>query len=291
MTPCDRPAVHRHVAVLATLVAALCACTSSSSSTPEPDPTTSPSERHVRIADHDVTPSGEPETVDLRVMTFNIEYGGEEVDFSSVAKAIEAAEADVVAINEGYGNMAKIAADLGWPYYDVRSQVVSRLPLLTPAESDDVVDQPRRQEHRRACRPGRDRPRPRRGDRQRAPAVVGLRPVRGEQGSHGARGRGDGGARPDAGTRAFPGHGTAAHRRRRAGVRARRLQRSFRPGLDRRDRRASRTRRVPPPVADERGRGGERPGRLVPGRAPGPGRRPGTDVAGRPPVREGLQPR
>ena len=75
-------------------------------------------------------------------MTFNIEYGGEEVDFSSVAKAIEAADADVVAINEGYGNIPRIAADLGWSYYDVRSQVVSRLPLLTPSESDDVAISP-----------------------------------------------------------------------------------------------------------------------------------------------------
>ena len=38
--------------------------------------------------------------INLRVMTFNIEYGGVGVDFASVSKAIRAAHADVVAINE-----------------------------------------------------------------------------------------------------------------------------------------------------------------------------------------------
>ena len=71
----------------------------------------------------------------LRIMQFNIEYGGDGVDFSSVTKAINAAEADVVAIQEGCGKMAQIAADLGWAYYDARSQVVSRYPLLNPTSA------------------------------------------------------------------------------------------------------------------------------------------------------------
>ena len=81
-------------------------------------------------------PAPEPPTVDLRVMTFNIEYGGEEVDFGGVPKAVRAADADVVAVGEGYGNIPRLAAALGWAYYDVRSQVVSRLPLLTPPGSE-----------------------------------------------------------------------------------------------------------------------------------------------------------
>ena len=32
------------------------------------------------------------QAVPLRIMTFNIEYGGDEVDFNSVSKAIEAAD-------------------------------------------------------------------------------------------------------------------------------------------------------------------------------------------------------
>ncbi len=72
-------------------------------------------------------------------MTFNIEYGGTGVDFSSVPKAIEAAHADVVAVNEGYGNIPRLARALGWPYYDISTQIVSRLPLLTPPGSDFSV--------------------------------------------------------------------------------------------------------------------------------------------------------
>jgi endonuclease/exonuclease/phosphatase family metal-dependent hydrolase len=74
----------------------------------------------------------------LRVMTFNIEYGGTGVDFSSVSKAIEAAHADVVAINEGYGNIPRLARALHWRYFDISTQIVSRLPLLTPPANDDV---------------------------------------------------------------------------------------------------------------------------------------------------------
>ena len=61
-------------------------------------------------------------------MTFNIEYGGTGVDFGSVPKAIRAARADVVAVNEGYGNIPRLAAALGWRDFDVRSKVVSRFP-------------------------------------------------------------------------------------------------------------------------------------------------------------------
>jgi hypothetical protein len=50
----------------------------------------------------------------LKVMEFNIEYGGEEVDLRGVLDAIRAADADVVAIEEGYVNMPRIAAGLGW---------------------------------------------------------------------------------------------------------------------------------------------------------------------------------
>jgi endonuclease/exonuclease/phosphatase family metal-dependent hydrolase len=70
----------------------------------------------------------------LNLMQFNIEYGGDSVDFESVAKAIEAADADVVAIQEGYAKMPAIASDLGWEYYDARTQTVSKYPLLTDDE-------------------------------------------------------------------------------------------------------------------------------------------------------------
>jgi endonuclease/exonuclease/phosphatase family metal-dependent hydrolase len=83
-----------------------------------------------------VAPLARLQTSELRVMTFNIEYGGVGVDFASVSRAIKAAHADVVAINEGYGNIPRLSADLDWRYFDIRSQIVSRFPLLTPPGSD-----------------------------------------------------------------------------------------------------------------------------------------------------------
>jgi endonuclease/exonuclease/phosphatase family metal-dependent hydrolase len=81
------------------------------------------------------TGAASPTTMTLKVMEFNIEYGGDVVDFSGVPAAIQAAQPEVVAIEEGYGHMAKIAAALGWPYYDRRTQVASKYPLL--AETGD----------------------------------------------------------------------------------------------------------------------------------------------------------
>lgn len=73
-------------------------------------------------------------TTTVRVMQFNIEYGGTVVDFDSVPAAIEAADADVVAVQEGYGSMAKLAKALGWDYFDRRTQTVSQYPLITPSD-------------------------------------------------------------------------------------------------------------------------------------------------------------
>jgi endonuclease/exonuclease/phosphatase family metal-dependent hydrolase len=73
--------------------------------------------------------------VTLRVMEFNIEYGGTLVRFESVVDAIRAADADVVAIEESWGNVPRLAEALGY-HYDVRLQVVSRYPLLDPPGGD-----------------------------------------------------------------------------------------------------------------------------------------------------------
>jgi hypothetical protein len=71
-------------------------------------------------------------------MEFNIEYGGEQVDFQGVINAIKAGGADVVGIEEGYGNMPKIAEGVGWKYFDPRTQVVSKYPLLAPADANGL---------------------------------------------------------------------------------------------------------------------------------------------------------
>ena len=90
-----------------------------------------------------VTPSSQPSpgtgTVRFKLMEFNIEYGGTQVDFASVPKAIKASGADVVGVEEGYATMPKIAEALGWNYYDERTQIVSRFPLLRPADGSQYT--------------------------------------------------------------------------------------------------------------------------------------------------------
>jgi endonuclease/exonuclease/phosphatase family metal-dependent hydrolase len=70
----------------------------------------------------------------LRVMTFNIEWGGANVRFESVVDAIRAAGADVVGVQEAEGNLRRLAESLGW-HYDLRNSVVSRFPILDPPNS------------------------------------------------------------------------------------------------------------------------------------------------------------
>jgi endonuclease/exonuclease/phosphatase family metal-dependent hydrolase len=79
-----------------------------------------------------------PRERELTVMTFNVEYGGEEVNFESVIRTIEKSNADVVGLEEAWGNTARIARALGWDHYDNRTQTISRLPLLAPADADGL---------------------------------------------------------------------------------------------------------------------------------------------------------
>jgi hypothetical protein len=74
----------------------------------------------------------------ISVMEFNVEYGGELVDFQGVLNAIEASGASVVAIEEALANMHKIARGLGWPHCDPRTQIVSRYPILGPESTNGL---------------------------------------------------------------------------------------------------------------------------------------------------------
>ena len=46
----------------------------------------------------------------LTVMTFNVWYGGAQVELDRVGQAIRAADADVVGVQEPEGNLGRIAA-------------------------------------------------------------------------------------------------------------------------------------------------------------------------------------
>ncbi len=79
-----------------------------------------------------------PQPIEFKLMTFNIEYGGTQVSFENVVEVIQKANPHVVAIEEAFGNIPRLAADLGWAYYDIRLQLVSQLPLLDPPDGDGI---------------------------------------------------------------------------------------------------------------------------------------------------------
>jgi endonuclease/exonuclease/phosphatase family metal-dependent hydrolase len=59
-------------------------------------------------------------------MTFNIWYGGVQVDFAQVTRAIRRAGADIVGVQEPEGNLRKLAAASGMPYVDDSLHLISR---------------------------------------------------------------------------------------------------------------------------------------------------------------------
>jgi endonuclease/exonuclease/phosphatase family metal-dependent hydrolase len=73
----------------------------------------------------------------LKVMEFNVEYGGERIDFNQVIVAIRAADPDIVFLEEADFNTQKVSDALGGthPYFDPGMQIVSRYPLYEPHNS------------------------------------------------------------------------------------------------------------------------------------------------------------
>ncbi len=76
-----------------------------------------------------------PSTVDLRVMSFNIEWGGAKISFANAVEAIRLSGADIVGVQEAEGNLKRLADDLGWNY-DLRNYAISRFPLIEPPGAD-----------------------------------------------------------------------------------------------------------------------------------------------------------
>ena len=72
----------------------------------------------------------EPKAVPVKVLTFNIWYGGDQLDFNAVIEAIKAADADVVGLQEPDGKTLQIAALAGYPYADVRRHILSKYPIF-----------------------------------------------------------------------------------------------------------------------------------------------------------------
>jgi len=97
------------------------------------------------------SPATEPTPITLRVMSFNIFYGGDELDlstgdwcaeptgcedaFAQVIAAIREAGSHVVGLQETTMNARPIAEALGW-HFSERTHVISRFPIIDPPGSD-----------------------------------------------------------------------------------------------------------------------------------------------------------
>jgi endonuclease/exonuclease/phosphatase family metal-dependent hydrolase len=67
----------------------------------------------------------------VKILSFNILYGGDEIDFSKVFEAIQKSKAKIVAIQEAEGNIPRLAKALGWKYYDKRMHLLSQFPIIS----------------------------------------------------------------------------------------------------------------------------------------------------------------
>ncbi len=74
----------------------------------------------------------------LKVMEYNIEYGGTLVSLKKTEEAIKLADAGVVGIEESYNNLPKIAKATGYPFYNVSLQILSKYPVYEPSGGDGL---------------------------------------------------------------------------------------------------------------------------------------------------------
>jgi endonuclease/exonuclease/phosphatase family metal-dependent hydrolase len=111
--------------VLGLLVLAAC---SAESSTPRSD---EPPAASGNAAPAGLT-TGEP--MDLSVLTYNIEYSGN----NSTDKVIADIDADIVGVLESYARLPEIAEKTGYPYYNVGLQLLSKYPIHEPSGADGL---------------------------------------------------------------------------------------------------------------------------------------------------------
>jgi exonuclease III len=135
----------RLLVVLAALALAGCSAQASpapwvisAAATPTPAASPSPTDAAspAPSASPEPSPSAGPATVDLKVMDFNIEYGGTRVDFAKIVEAVKTADPDVVALEEAQGNTERLAEGAGYPYANIRNQVISKFPIIDPPGAD-----------------------------------------------------------------------------------------------------------------------------------------------------------
>ncbi len=74
--------------------------------------------------------------IELRVMTFNIWYGGEQVSFAQTSEVIRSAHPDLIGIQEPDGNLRPLANAAGYSFVDEKRNIISRYPLFDPDTND-----------------------------------------------------------------------------------------------------------------------------------------------------------
>jgi len=75
--------------------------------------------------------------IELRVMTFNIWYGGEQVSFAQTAEVVRSANPDLIGIQEPDGNLRLLANAAGYSFVDEKRNIISRYPLFDPDTADN----------------------------------------------------------------------------------------------------------------------------------------------------------
>lgn len=81
-----------------------------------------------RIIERLMPPDDDKMTV--RVMTYNIWYGGEQINFRDTVDAIKHSKADIVGLQECDANLHKLAELCGLQYVDERRFIISRFPIF-----------------------------------------------------------------------------------------------------------------------------------------------------------------
>ncbi|HET8526994.1 MAG TPA: endonuclease/exonuclease/phosphatase family protein [Actinomycetota bacterium] len=74
--------------------------------------------------------TGEP--MSLSVFEYNVEYAGDETTDAVIADV----DADVVGVLESYNRLPEMAANAGYPYYNVSLQILSKFPILEPSGAE-----------------------------------------------------------------------------------------------------------------------------------------------------------
>jgi endonuclease/exonuclease/phosphatase family metal-dependent hydrolase len=78
------------------------------------------------------TGTAAPEPMRLEVLVDNVEYGGD----AGTDAVIDAIDADIVGVLESYNRLPEIAANTGYPYYDVSLQLLSKYPIHEPSGAE-----------------------------------------------------------------------------------------------------------------------------------------------------------